>query len=72
MGTQLIRNIKIRLLDPQTSGMQIFRFRILTINLFPYSLGGIETSELIDIRQRFNFHLVDDLFAEFKAFAVRR
>ena len=52
--------------------MQIFRFRILTINLLPYSLGGIETSELIDIRQRFNFHLVGDLFAEFKAFAVRR
>ena len=72
MGTQLIRNIKIRLLDPQTSGKQIFRFRILTINLFPYSLGGIETSELIDIRQRFNFHLFGDLFAEFKAFAVRR
>ena len=44
----------------------------MTINLLSNSLGGIEASELIDIRQRFNFHLVGELCAELKAFAVSR
>ena len=75
MGTQLIRNI---LMKDSFLGSINFRdaHHVSLSNLdnqfISLLLGGIETSELIDIRQRFNFHLVGDLFAEFKAFAVRR
>ena len=44
----------------------MFPSRIFTINLLSNSLGGIEKSELIDIRHRNNFHLVGELCVELK------